>query len=70
MVTSAPYSAPHSPRYSIMGRISDTEVYRDVADYQMVTAPGGGRRAACSWGGRRLKASRGAVCWGKRQGAF
>ncbi|NXX08248.1 S26A6 protein, partial [Larus smithsonianus] len=23
------------PRYSIMGRISDTEVYRDVADYQM-----------------------------------
>uniref|UniRef100_A0A663FHG2 Solute carrier family 26 member 6 n=1 Tax=Aquila chrysaetos chrysaetos TaxID=223781 RepID=A0A663FHG2_AQUCH len=25
------------PRYSILGRISDTDVYRDVAEYQMVT---------------------------------
>lgn len=41
MVTSAPCSAPCSPHYSILGRISDTDVYRDVAEYQMVTAPGG-----------------------------
>lgn len=39
MVTSAPCSAPHSPHYSILGRISNTDVYRDVAEYEMVTAP-------------------------------
>uniref|UniRef100_A0A663FHJ5 Solute carrier family 26 member 6 n=2 Tax=Accipitrinae TaxID=8955 RepID=A0A663FHJ5_AQUCH len=30
------------PRYSILGRISDTDVYRDVAEYQMVTEQRGG----------------------------
>lgn len=51
VVTSDPCSALCSPHYSILGRISDTDVYRDVAQYQMVTAPGGGRRAACNFGG-------------------
>lgn len=42
MVTSAPCSPPCSPHYSILGRISDTDVYRDVVEYEMVTAPGVG----------------------------
>lgn len=58
MVTSAPCSAPHSPHYSILGRISDTDIYRDVAEYQMVTPPGDGRRAACNAGGK-FKAAQG-----------
>lgn len=51
MVTSAPCSAPCSPHYSILGRISDTDVYRDVAEYQMVTAPGGWEKSCLQWGG-------------------
>lgn len=43
MVTSAPCSAPCSPHYSILGRIFDTDVYRDVKEYEMVTAPGVGK---------------------------
>lgn len=70
MVTSDPCSALCSPHYSILGRISDTDVYRDVAQYQMVTAPGGGRRAACNFGGGGVKALPGAVCWGNFGGRF
>lgn len=62
MVTSAPCSAPRSPHYSILGRIADTDVYRDVAEYQMVTAPGGGRRTTCNGGGQ-FKAPPGAIHW-------
>lgn len=40
-------SAPHSPHYSLLGRIPDTEVYKDVAEYEKVKVPscqrGGGR---------------------------
>lgn len=43
MVTSGLCSAPCSPHYSILGRISDTDVYKDVAEYEMVTAPGVGQ---------------------------
>lgn len=41
-MTSASCSAPCSPHYSVLGRISDTDVYRDVAEYKMVTASGVG----------------------------
>jgi len=61
MVTSVPRSVPHSPHYSILGRISDTNIYRDVAEYQMVTARRGGRRAALAMGqGEQLEAPPGA----------
>lgn len=49
-MTSDLCSAPCSPHYSILGRISNTDVYRDVAEYEMVTAPGVGGRAACNEG--------------------
>ncbi|NWZ95497.1 S26A6 protein, partial [Nesospiza acunhae] len=35
VLTSAPWSPPCSPHYSMLGRISDTDVYRDVAEYEM-----------------------------------
>lgn len=40
-------SALCSPHYSLLGRIPDTEVYKDVAEYEKVKVPscqrGGGR---------------------------
>lgn len=42
----SPSLCPCSPHYSILGRIADTDIYRDVAEYQLVTTPGGGRKAA------------------------
>lgn len=61
MVTSVPCSASCSPHYSILGRISGTDIYRDVAEYQMVTALGGGRRAACNVGAGQSTPR----CWGQ-----
>lgn len=40
-------SSPHSPHYSILGRVTDTDVYKDVAEYEKVKA------LRCWCGGRR-----------------
>lgn len=71
MVTSAPCSAPCSPHYSILGRISDTDVYRDVMQYEMVTAPGMGEELPATGGSSKhpscgsLEKGAGAFWWGE-----
>lgn len=67
-MTSDPCSTPCSPRYSILGRISDTNVYRDVVEYEMVTAPGVGEELPAVRG--QFKASPVVAHWKKGLGAF
>lgn len=61
MLTPTPCSPPCSPHYSILGRISDTDVYRDVVEYEMVTAPGLGEELPAVGGSSKLTGKRG---WG------
>lgn len=74
MVTSAPCSAPCSPHYSILGRISDTDVYRDVMQYKMVTAPGMGEELPAMGGSSKhpscgsLEKEAGGILVGERRG--